>query len=948
MLVSIALMLGVAQPGLAQTPPKPNVIYILADDLGYGSVGFNNPATPILTPNLNSLAAGGMKLSFNYCPDGLCAPTRASLLSGFHNGHTFIDRNGNIGAGFRAQDVTSGHVLQSAGYRTAMFGKWGFGSTQEDASFTTPPSISSTDSEPRHRGFTDFYGYMNHTGAHNYFSPWLWNGNAAATTPVATGNTAATPTAAYTHDLIGQQSLNYITANAGNAQPFFMYISYTIPHFDLDDIDNAPGGLGVYASNPSMTAAEKRVAAMITRMDASIGDLVNRLRDPNNDGSQADSILDDTLIVFSSDNGATQEDNTPYISLGMNAPFRGGKRDLYEGGVRSPTLAYWNGTIAPGSVSNRLTDTADILPTLAELAGVRGPVGMDGVSLAATLTGQGMQRARDYLYLEHNEGGGPDADARDPRWAVIRAFNGGLMKLISYSNGTLDLFNITTDIAETSPLNQSTPANAAIVATLQGIAAAEGAGQPDSYAVEYATWTGTNGGTLGVAGNWGGAIPAANWSAVLANTDASASVITAPASVEVLGLEIAGPSAARMQTLRVLQNATVTGRNEVRISPFGRVVLDRGTLASNRWVDVLPDGVLGGHGNVVGHVYNAGIVAPGRPSDLPPIGGGSVNTGVVDAIDFNFTGVQNNAPITATSTLNSNLALVAGLNFGPGLTLSTANNRGNEFNYAGHTTGDLASAIANNDYLTFTVQPVSGIEMLVDDVTFRIGRNGTNAAHAYAIMTSQAGFTAGNELGSLVIGNSTVVTTFTAPYTGGAWTAGPLEVRLYGYNSVQTSGNTHVDLATMDASFRSIPGAAVEPAGVLTITGGYTQMPGAALLLELGGTDADSAAPDFDYLVVNGPADLAGSIEVTLLAGYSPAAGDAFAVVLADDINGIGNNLAGVAFTLPTLPNGLTWESPQIVPAAGGREALQLSVVPEPATAALLAAASLLLLRRRV
>ena len=249
----------------------------------------------------------------------------------------------------------------------------------------------------------------------------------------------------YTHDLFAAKSEQYITAHAGGANPFYMQVDYTIPHFDIDGVAGVPGGFGIYASKPGWTDQQKAYAAMITRMDASIGSLMARLADPNGDGNNADSILNNTLVMFTSDNGPSTEDNAPIDFFNANGVFRGGKFELYEGGIHMPAVAYWPGTIAPGSVSNYRTDLADFMATAADLAGVETPVGIDGTSIAPILTGSGRMRQRDYLVFEHQGSRGADPDPRVGRWSVVRQDG---MKLIRYDNETSELFNLNIDPSE--------------------------------------------------------------------------------------------------------------------------------------------------------------------------------------------------------------------------------------------------------------------------------------------------------------------------------------------------------------------------------------------------------------------------------------------------------------------------------------------------------------------
>src|SRR6476659_3164458 len=450
---------GVALSGMAlpvttaHAAAPPNIIHILADDLGYGSVGFNGQ-TLIQTPHLDALAAGRMPFTNAYaCPT--CAAARATLYTGFNMGHANVDGNSELTSGFNADEGMTGSVLQQAGYSTAVYGKWGFGASGQRnlTGPDDPPTIDAPNSLPNNHGFNTFYGYLNHGAAQDYFYDYMWQTQTGAPNGVATvlnnGGPGGTPQ--YSHDLIAAKSEQYITAHAGDSAPFYMQVNYTIPHFDIDAISNAPGGLGIYAGMP-WTTQQKEYAAMITRMDASIGSLMAKLANPDGNPNTNDSILNNTLVIFTSDNGASTEDGAPRDFFAANGVYRGGKFEVYEGGIHMPEVAYWNGTIAPGSASNYRTDLADFMATSADLAGVDAPVGIDGTSLKPILTGQGQMKQRDYLVFEQHGVHGDDPYSRIGRWAVIRQDG---MKLIRYDNETQELYNLNTDQDENAPLSLS-------------------------------------------------------------------------------------------------------------------------------------------------------------------------------------------------------------------------------------------------------------------------------------------------------------------------------------------------------------------------------------------------------------------------------------------------------------------------------------------------------------
>ncbi len=349
---------------------------------------------------------------------------------------------------------------------------------------------------------------------------------------------------------------------------------------------------------------------MITRMDASVGSLMARLDDPNGDGNHADSILNNTLVIFTSDNGADGENEAPRTFFSADAPYRGGKFELYEGGIHMPQVAYWQGTIAPGSVSNYRTDLTDFMATAADLAGVDAPVGIDGTSLAPILTGEGHLKQRKYLVFEHQGSRGDDPDPRITRWAVVRQDG---MKLICYDDESKELFNLNTDAGETTPLSLSVPANAQIEAELEADAIAD---DVTRGSVQYRTWPGPNGGALQTASSWASPTsPDRYWSAVVANNGAAPAIAHVSADVTTLGVEVRGQSA--MQVVNVHAGHTLTGLNEVRVGNHGRIDLAGGTVSSSRWVNIRSGGQVVGQGTVIGDVYNEGTMSPGRTNDTP-------------------------------------------------------------------------------------------------------------------------------------------------------------------------------------------------------------------------------------------------------------------------------------------------------------------------------------------
>ena len=915
------LTIGITVTSHLTAAQPPNIVHIFADDLGKGSVGVHGQLDRetagfqhIKTPHLDSLSRAGMTFNRAYAAT-LCSPSRGMLYLGFSQAHNANDRNT---VAPRAQDVTVAEVLKPAGYTTSVFGKWGFGGSggtqtsgnkQDDLRIN--PSVTNISALPNTHGYDEFLGYINHSRAHRYYTSSLWTTDATGNpvtgglSELMLGNVGPGNSnlhVDYTHDIVGERCEQFIEDHHDTGNPFYLQVNYTIPHNDLEAIQFEPGWFDAYASvnTTDWTNKERYYAAMITRMDASIGSLIAKLEDPAGDGNGAgndgDNLLPNTIILFTSDNGATDADfNTAGLNaFGINDLYRGGKRDLWEGGINMPFFVRWDGVVPAGSSSDLLTDLTDFMATAADLAGVPAPVGIDGVSIVPTLTGQGTQRIRDFLTFEHHEGDGPDPNGLDARWAILR----GDDKVMKFSNGERRLYDLGSDPDENGQLDQGVPANAALVQELTELALADGVEQPAGYDHEYAAWTGGDGDDLADPAHWDlGTAPGPTWSAVVGNAGGSDEVAVANSGVDVLGLEVRGDGA--LQTVRV-PGTRVTGRNAVRISEGGRVHLDQGTLASWRWTDILAGGVLTGHGTVEDDVHNlAGTIAPGLPGDLPPPAPPPVVTpGLATAVDFDIQG-QDPASVTTSDTISPYVQITAGLQIGPGIGPRNAADEGNEFNVTGFP-GDnssLADAVAGGDYLTYTIAPLPGVEMRVDTLSFELRRNGSGAAQEYAILSTLDGFT--EPIGSLSTGASDDTTrTLNASYAGGQWISDPLEVRLYAWDQEGGNGNTHVYDAGMSAEFRAIPAVTLDTTGVLSITGDFEHAAGATVALELGGSDnSDPLDPGFDAIEVTGDAVIAGVLEVGLVGGYVPPKGTSFKVLTADSVTGEFNHVDDVVMT---------------------------------------------------
>jgi arylsulfatase A-like enzyme len=405
----------------AQT--KPNIIFIQADDLGYGDLSCYGQRK-FKTPNIDRLAAEGMRFTQYYAGSTVCAPSRSALMTGQHTGHTRI--RGNARYPLAPEDVTVAEVLKSApgapagGYHTALIGKWGLGE-------------AGTTGVPNRQGFDYFFGYLNQRHAHNYYPTFLWRDEErvklrnVVPDEDAEGSGNSTNRVDYTHDLIAEESLKFIEGNSGG--PFFLYLAFTIPHANNEAKNKGMEvpDLGEFA-NKDWPDQEKAKAAMITRMDRDVGRLMALLKKLGID--------DNTLVFFTSDNGPHREGGADPDFFDSNGPLRGIKRDLYEGGIRVPMIARWPKRIKAGAKSDQVWAHWDFLPTAAEVAGVKPPDKIDGISMFNALLGR-RQRNHEFLYWEFHERGFSQA-VRTGDWKAVR----------NSPDSPLELYDLKTDLGE--------------------------------------------------------------------------------------------------------------------------------------------------------------------------------------------------------------------------------------------------------------------------------------------------------------------------------------------------------------------------------------------------------------------------------------------------------------------------------------------------------------------
>ncbi|MFZ4985273.1 MAG: arylsulfatase [Blastocatellia bacterium] len=437
-LLVVTMLFSVTIPKQSEARPvrRPNIVFIMADDLGYGDLSVYGQRH-FQTPNLDRMAAEGIRFTSYYAGSTVCAPSRAALMTGLHTGHGRIRGNGDHA--LLPEEVTVAEVLRSAGYRTAVFGKWGLGT-------------AATTGRPDRQGFDESLGILDHTHAHRQYTSHLWkNGEVFPIDPERD----------YVNDLFTRATIDFIDQRKG--EPFFIYLAFTSPHAELrvpeDSLDEFNGRFeerpfrnekadAVLTAEPSrerrpsigyrsQATPRAAFAAMVTRLDRQVGQVLDALKRAGIDR--------ETIVFFTSDNGPHREGGADPEFFDSNGPFRGIKRDLYEGGIRVPMIVRWPGRIRAGEVSDHCWAHWDFLPTAADVAGVARPGGIDGRSTLPLLLGRREARSSS-LYWEFFERGFDQA-LRVGDWKAVRRG----------PEGPIELYDLKTDPGETTDLAGRNP-----------------------------------------------------------------------------------------------------------------------------------------------------------------------------------------------------------------------------------------------------------------------------------------------------------------------------------------------------------------------------------------------------------------------------------------------------------------------------------------------------------
>ncbi|MCO8121383.1 arylsulfatase [Stieleria sp. TO1_6] len=442
LVTTLILLVGVSHQCLCRAAEHSNIIYIMVDDLGYGDLGCYGQKV-IQTPNLDQMAEQGIRFTDHYAGHTVCRPSRLVLWTGKHVGHTGL--MGNRPRSLTGTETTVAKLLQQAGYATGGVGKWSLGNVDQPSEIDNP-------GHPNNNGFDDWFGYMNQSNAHNYYPPFLWKndrqvpqpGNVLMDDPAARGRVSK-ERVTYSHDQLTEAALDFVRQHTSD--PFLLHIHWTIPHANNEGGRVLKDGMevpdyGIYADR-DWPNPEKGFAAMITRMDADVGRLLSFLQEL--------SIDQNTLVLFTSDNGPHHEGRHDDKFFDSNGPLTGQKRSMHDGGIRVPLIARWPGKIKPGTQSDLPSAFWDFLPTACDVAGIDAPADIDGISYLPTLLGNQSDQARhEYLYWGSLEG---------PTSIGIRRGNHKLVRYRKDRDGQPDwrLYDLTSDIAEEHDLAAKSP-----------------------------------------------------------------------------------------------------------------------------------------------------------------------------------------------------------------------------------------------------------------------------------------------------------------------------------------------------------------------------------------------------------------------------------------------------------------------------------------------------------
>ncbi len=643
--IILALLASICSVGpVFSEDDRPNIVFILADDLGYGDLACYG-REDIKTPNLDQLARDGVRFTSHYANGAECTPTRTAFLTGRYQqrvgGLECAIGTGNVGRyddavrlrathdlGLPAEEQTIARLLCDAGYSTAITGKWHLGYEPKFA-----PHLHGFD----HAfycigGGMDYFHYLDTVAGYNLFQ----NGN-----PIRREG--------HFTDLATDEAIEFLKRQTKD-KPFFLYLPYTCPHSPFQGPDDKRADpLPLDSPLWSQGNAPPDVyVAMIEHMDRRIGDVLESL--------DRRGFSNDTIVIFASDKNN--------VELDANGGLRGNKGSVYEGGIRVPLVMRWpakitaDSALKAGTTTDRVVDITDLLPTFCELAGAPTPVGIDGVSIAPTLLSTGHQRNREFII---HEAGGSSSIIRG-RHKLIRSVPKRSKKV------TWELYDLDDDHAEQNNIAGKHPE---IAGALKGQLLGERVTEPKGFANTYHSWTGKDGDTASDANNWSDYTyanagrtfitetgwPESSWTAHMNNSGNASVIARADSDLQFLGLQIAGNSKTKArQTLALNPGVDLVGVNEIRLAPQSTLTIDGGTVSSRRWLDISPEASLRGNGTIAGMIYNSGsLILAGKKQPVMKIYGKYHQT-AKGTLDLRFSGTT-----SSTLVVNGNVSLAGKL-----------------------------------------------------------------------------------------------------------------------------------------------------------------------------------------------------------------------------------------------------------------------------------------------
>lgn len=946
-------------PRSSADPNKPNIVIIQADDMGIGDVGVYGMNDRIAAglpsfamPNIDSLATAGVRFNHMYA-NPMSKPTRCTIFTGFHQGHCKGDRNSGTKSELRGdlsadgRDITFADVIRAGGYTTGHFGKWHVGVPNSTGAYAD----LAVSAMPR-LGFDEALNLVGYRKTEFQEDDTTNNGmKTTANIQVVEGD--GSTQWKYNTFIITEQSEDFIQSHANDVNPFFAYINYFNVHRPVAEVPRPHA----FEGETTWPAVERDYAATAVALDVEVGKILARLDDPDGDGNNIDSITNNTLVIFFSDNGNQTKEGHSAEFFNSNLHYRKFKFHVEEGGIKTPFIARWPGVIEPNTINDSHVGTvADFVPTFAELTGQEAPLGVDGKSMWNTLSNQGTSDRPD-IYVWHS--------FNQKEWAV-RVLDYKLIR--NATSGAMNLYNVRTDQGEANDLigTRTDIRDALLQIGLDQGAQSDAdlsSQQGNTYFVQYKKWQpGASPNDFDAAANWAGGtsnsftdgsgLPAANWNsgpaqnwiATFDNNTPDAQILNVNEDTKMLAMTMQGET--NDITLIVDPAREFLVRTELRINDNASINLDDAKLVNIREIEINPNGSITGHGTITGQqeilagipeftdqgllepeVFNGGMIAPGRPGGLPapanlPSGGSFAKTE-----DFEAYGGSVNSDIGTVSAdwqSTANYVVVS--------------DSGNIVLRSGWGDGSVRGAALDLDVFTITddsngtitfqikaIDPGTDIIAQWHGLSDKFGPDWSDLEVRMNFANNISGATGL----SYAVGNGGSMNTLKQNLSYDTWYEVTLDVNhatdsfdlywdgnmiaddyalrngagcgdlIYWMAMDNKLGLTYFDNIAMQTELPEVNGIVdLDSTGTLTIEGDYTQTNSGELALQLGGTDnSDVNDVSYDNLVVTGHTELDGALTVELVDGYVPSEGDSFIIIDANSVSGTFNLIDDIVAT---------------------------------------------------